>query len=118
MNTQAVQVANTPTRSTLSPAAEDIKVKRDSYVSDNAAEEATSNKTNSIQPEELLNNIKALTEDGLYSVRFEVNQDTNDLIINLVDNEGEVIRQIPPEDIVEMHEHMIDLRGNIVDTES
>ncbi len=39
MNTQAVQVANTPTRSTLSPAAEDIKVKRDSYVSDNAAEE-------------------------------------------------------------------------------
>ncbi len=118
MNTQAVQVVNTPNRSTLSPAAEDIKVKRESYVSDNAAEEATSTKTNSIQPEELLNNIKALTEDGLYSVRFEVNQDTNDLIINLVDAKGEVIRQIPPESIVEMHEHMMDLRGNIVDTES
>ncbi len=117
MNTQAVQVVSTPSRSTLSPAADDIKEKRENYVSDNAAAEVTSNSANAIQPEELLNNIKALTEDGLYSVRFEVNHSTNDLIINLVDAEGEVIRQIPPDDIVKMHENLMDLRGNIVDTE-
>ena len=118
MNTQALQVANVPNRSTLSSATEAVKDKRENYSIDNAAEEATSPEKKAIQPEELLNNIKALTEDGLYSVRFEVNKQTNDLIINLVDSEGEVIRQIPPEDIVQMHEQMKELRGNIVSIES
>lgn len=118
MNTEALQVVNTPNRTTLSPAAEEIKVKRENYRVDNASDEATSADKNAIQPEELLKSIKALTEDGLYSVRFEVNKDTNDLIINLLDSKGEVIRQIPPEEIVSVHEQMLDLRGNIVNTES
>ena len=111
---------NNQNRTTFSPAAEEIKTKRANYSSDNATDEATSGEKNSgIQPEELLNNIKALTEDGVYSVRFEINDNTQDLIINLVDsNSGEVIRQIPPEEIVNLHEQMMDLRGNIVSTES
>ncbi len=118
MNTQALQVATTPIRSTISTDTEAVKEKRENYSIDNAAEEATSPEEKAIQPEELLNNIKALTEDGVYSVRFELNPNTNDLIINLVDSEGELIRQIPPEDIIQMHEQMNDLRGNIVSIES
>ena len=118
MNTQALQVANVANRPTQTPAPEAVKDKRENYSIDNAADEATSPENKAIQPEELLQNIKALTEDGLYSVRFEVNQQTNDLIINLVDTEGEVIRQIPPEEVIHMREHMNDLRGNIVSIES
>ena len=118
MDIQLVQPATTA-KSTHSPAAETVKVKRESYAVDNASDEATSGDKNSIQPEELLSNIKALTEDGLYSVRFEMHKDTQDLIINLVDSDsGEVIRQIPPEEIVSLHEQMLELRGNIVSVES
>ena len=116
MDTQTIQqtVLNPPPRSTGSPGAEAIKVKRQDYQQDSSSAD-----TKSVQPEELLNNIKALTEDGLYSVRFEMNAETHELIISLVDyKSGEVIRQIPPEEVVHLQEHMKDLRGNIVDTES
>jgi flagellar protein FlaG len=120
MNTQAIQATtSSPPRSAQTPAADLAKEKRESYSLDKASEEASSDKSNAIQPEELLNNIKALTEDGLYSVRFEMNNETQNLIINLVDYDtGEVIRQIPPEEIVNLREYMTDLRGNIVNTES
>lgn len=119
MNTQAIQAVNINGRSTLSPAADAVKTKREEYLVDNTSENAASAEQNAIQPEELLNNIKALTKDGLYSVRFEMHKDTQNLIINLVDSQsGDVIRQIPPEEIVNLHEYMTDLRGNIVNTES
>jgi flagellar protein FlaG len=118
MNTEATQAVST-TRLTHANTADLVKEKRESYHSDNSSEEATSSAKSAIQPEELLSNIKALTEDGLYSVRFEMHKDTQDLIINLVDSQsGDVIRQIPPKEIVQLHEYMNDLRGNIVNTES
>ena len=69
-----------------------------------------------VQPEELLNQIKSLTEDGLYSVRFE-NNDNEQLIVKVVDLETDkVIRQIPPEELLELTKHLKELQGNIVDT--
>jgi flagellar protein FlaG len=119
MNTQAIQQVSTPIRATLSPSTDILKDRREKYSADNALEQKTTQDTRAIQPEELLNNIKALTEDGLYSVRFEMRKDSGDLIINLVDAKtGEVLRQIPPEEIVDLHKYMDDLRGNIVSIES
>ncbi len=72
----------------------------------------------SAQPEELLGQIKALTENGVYSVRFE-NNDSDQLIVKVVDTEtDEVIRQIPPEELMELTKTLNELRGNIVDTVS
>ena len=72
-----------------------------------------------VQPEELLQQIKALTEDGLYSVRFENDNEANELIVKVVDNETEeVIRQIPPEELLHLTQRLTDLRGNLVDTET
>ena len=87
---------------------------------DNAPEELTveTPSAKSIQPEELLGQIKALTENGVYSVRFE-NNDVDQLVVKVVDsNSGEVIRQIPPEELMELTKHLNELRGNIVDTQS
>jgi flagellar protein FlaG len=76
-----------------------------------------SSSENKIQPEELLSQIKSVTEDGLYSVRFE-NDDNAELIVKIFDNKtDEVIRQIPAEEVLELKAAMDELRGNIVDTQ-
>jgi flagellar protein FlaG len=70
-----------------------------------------------VQSEEILDQIKALTEDGSYSVRFEMEAKTNKMVVRLVDIEsGETIRQIPPEEIIDLTEVLHELRGSLVDT--
>ena len=69
-----------------------------------------------VQPEELVNQIKKLTEDGLYSVRFETDKRTDDMVVKIVDRESdEVIRQVPPEELLDLMDRLADMRGNIVD---
>lgn len=75
-----------------------------------------STESKKVQPEELLNQIKALTQDGLYSVRFETNE-SSELVVQIFDNESqEVIRTIPPEDLLNFKATFQELLGNIVDT--
>jgi flagellar protein FlaG len=70
-----------------------------------------------LQPEEILDQIKALTEDGTYSVRFEMKDKSNQMVVRLVDVEsGEIIRQLPPEELIDLTEHLKELRGSLVDT--
>ncbi|MGE4543767.1 MAG: flagellar protein FlaG [Pedobacter sp.] len=70
-----------------------------------------------IAPEEVLNKIKALTDDGVYSVRFENDEQSKQLVISLVDaDSGELIRQIPPEELIGISEKLTNLRGSLLDT--
>lgn len=72
---------------------------------------------NSAQSEELLNQIKAVTENGLYSVRFEQN-DNKEFVVKIYDEKTkEVIRQIPAEEMLRLKEALKDLSGNIVNTQ-
>lgn len=72
-----------------------------------------------VAPEEILDRIKALTENGIYSVRFEKSDKFDSLIIRLVDSEtGEVIRQIPQEELLKSSKFLKELRGSMIDTES
>ena len=69
-----------------------------------------------IQPEELLDQIKTVTQDGLYSVRFE-RGDNNDLVVKIFDNETqEIVRQIPAEELLNFKATFADLIGNVVNT--
>lgn len=107
--------------SALSPGADQIRRDRLSAAKDQAGEasSAQDGKSNQVQSEELLQSIKSLTDNGVYSVRFEMHKETQDLVINLVDQKsGEVIRQIPPEEILGLHKTLSDLRGNLLQTES
>ncbi|ABA88362.2 flagellar protein FlaG [Syntrophotalea carbinolica DSM 2380] len=70
-----------------------------------------------IAPEEVLTKIKALTDDGIYSVRFENDEQNKELVISLIDSDsGEVIRQIPPEEVLGVSDKLSDLRGSLLDT--
>lgn len=70
---------------------------------------------NKVSPEEILDKIKQISEDGLYSVRFEKNDEVDQLVIKLVDRRNdEVIRQIPPEEILGIKAHLQEYAtGNI-----
>jgi flagellar protein FlaG len=86
-------------------------------VNDAPEEAPTAVADKKLQPEELLSQIKTITEDGLYSVQFENNTESNELIVKVIDREtNEVVRQIPPEELLELTKHLNELRGNIVET--
>jgi flagellar protein FlaG len=70
-----------------------------------------------VQPEELLSQIKSLTEDGLYSVRFEKSREFDQLVVKIVDSQtDELIRQVPADEILGVKASLAELRGQIVDT--
>ena len=80
-------------------------------------EKSSSSETNSVQPEEILSQIKSLTDDGLFSVRFEKSPDSEELIIKVVNSKtGDVIRQVPVEDVLGAKSSLDGFKGNVIDT--
>ncbi len=118
MNVESILTTSTGTMptSTLSKGAEEVKKARESAKDSPQVNQEKLAKKNEVQQEELLQNIKALTQDGLYSVRFEMHKETNDIVINLIEQDtGEIIRQIPSEEILGLKQTLEDLRGNLVE---
>ncbi len=115
MNVEAMNIAgNTLPR--LSDSAE--KIDSDRKVKEDISLEPQTGK-NQIPPEELLKQIKNLTEEGLYSVRFERDEVGDQLVVKIVDrNTDELIRQLPAEELLNIRVVLDDLRGNIVNTRS
>jgi len=61
---------------------------------------------------ELGEEIKRFMEDFDVEVNFKTNEKTGDLVVQVVDRDtGKIIRQIPPEDLVKLHEKLVELRG-------
>lgn len=82
------------------------------------ADKETAVENPKIQPEELIDQIKTVTQDGLYSVRFEQDQENFGLIVKIFDNETqEVIRQMPAEELLNFKATFAELVGNLVDIE-
>ncbi len=70
---------------------------------------------NKVAPEEILERIEKISEEGTYSVRFEKNEDLNRLVVKVVDRQtDEVVRQIPPEEILGVKAYLREYIGNIV----
>lgn len=71
-----------------------------------------------VSASEILDKIKQVSHDGLYSVRFEKNEKLDEFIVKVVDREtDEVIRQIPPEEILGVRAKLMEFTGNIVKSE-
>ena len=117
MNIQTVTSGITEQQTGFNFATEPVR--QDQQARKDPVQAADAQNKNRVQPEELLHNIKAMTDNGTYSVRFEMYKDTDELVINLVDSKtGETIRQIPPKEILGMHKALAELSGNIVETKS
>lgn len=114
MNTEAINV-HSPTQLQLNKASVQVSEARKKI---DGSVQSESVEKKQVQPEELLQQIKALTEDGLYSVHFETDERTDGLVVKIVDRENnEVIRQVPAEELLVLKAALEDLRGNIVNTE-
>ena len=114
MNIEAMNAATVSPPRVNEPAQQVDRKRQESRQESQDAPQA--NKT---PPEELLNQIKTITEDGLYSVRFERDSGTEDLVVKIVDSDtDEVIRQIPPEELRNLTRHLKELSGNLVNTVS
>ncbi len=120
IETQAVfQSVGQEKTSAMSQGAEMLKRERETAQKEKVADLSDSKQEKNVQAEELLQNIKALTDNGAYSVRFEMYKETNDIVINLIEQDsGDVIRQIPPEEVLGIRESLQELKGNIVEIES
>ncbi len=115
MNIEAVNVAISSSRP-QNTAAERIDAGR--KAKEDVALELQAEKVE-VAPEEMLQQIKNLTEDGLYSVRFERDERANQLVVKIVDRQTEeMIRQVPAEELLELNAMLDDMRGNIVNTKS
>lgn len=115
MNIEAVNVAINSSRP-QNTAAERIDAER--KVKEDVAQEPQVEKTE-VAPEEMLQQIKNLTEDGIYSVRFERDERANQLVVKIIDRQTEeMIRQVPAEELLELNAMLDDMRGNIVNTKS
>ena len=80
-------------------------------------EKSSSSESSSVQPEEILNQIKSLTEDGLFSIRFEKSPDSEDLIIKVVNSEtGDLIRQVPAESVLGTKIDLEGFVGQVINT--
>lgn len=114
MNVEAVNLPSTA-QSQLSKASDEVNDSRKKVVDLVQSDQVEKAQ---VQPEELLQQIKSLTEDGLYSVRFENDERSDGLIVKIVNRQnGEVIRQVPSEELLDLSIALEDLRGNIVNTE-
>ena len=72
-----------------------------------------------VNPEEILDKIKDITQNGQYSVRFEKVDKLDEIVVKVVDTQTEeVIRQIPPEEILGVKQTLREFRGMIIDSES
>lgn len=115
MNIEAVNMANVQQKASQKPS-DDVAAKRKTIENDSSAVETTTD-TSQVQPEELLSQIKGLTEGGAYSVRFENDDTANQLVVKIVDTDtDEVIRQVPAEEVLTLSSRLEELRGNIVNT--
>ena len=116
MNIDAINVAGL-TNQSMSKPSDEVAEKRKAKDSGAEVDQAAIEKQQ-VQPEELLSQIKGLTEEGAYSVRFENDDDANQLVVKIVDTESnEVIRQVPAEEVLTLSARLEELRGNIVNTQ-
>lgn len=117
MISEALNITGT-TMQKVPRASEQIDTNR-KKVSEDPENNQKNSEKNALQPEELLGKIKALTEDGMYSVRFEADEKTHQLVVKIVDSKTQkVIRQVPAEEMLGLREALTEYQGNFVDTTS
>lgn len=64
----------------------------------------------------LINEVQSYVEDLNIQLDFSFQDNTGDLIVKVLDRDtGDVIRQIPPDDLVQLREKLKELRGVLFD---
>ena len=115
MISETLHITGTPLQK-MPKASEQIDSGR-KHLQEEPGKDQASSDTKNVQAEELLSQIKALTEDGLYSVRFENDERSRTMVVKIVDTvTQEVIRQVPAKELLGLRAAFAELQGNLIDT--
>ncbi|MBP8646188.1 MAG: flagellar protein FlaG [Syntrophobacteraceae bacterium] len=61
---------------------------------------------------ELVDEVQSYLNDINIQLSFDLSEETGDMVVRVIDrNTGEVIRQIPPENLMEIRERLKELQG-------
>ena len=85
-------------------------------VSTSRAAEDTEEEATPVQVETAVNQVNAALEIRSIGIQFEIDKDTDKVIVKVIDrNSGEVIRQVPNEEVVRIARVMGEMSGLLVD---
>jgi flagellar protein FlaG len=80
------------------------------------SEETKKQKTYDVQ--EAMHRVSTTAKMFNRKIHLEIDKDLNMVIVKVIDKEtDEVIRQIPPEELVELAKHANDIKGLLINTE-
>ena len=71
------------------------------------------------EEEGLQQRMEALTEQArLYGhhLSFQLHRESDQMVVQVVNKEGELIRQIPPDEFINMQSRLAEMRGTLIDT--
>jgi flagellar protein FlaG len=68
-----------------------------------------------VSPEEILTKIKDLTDGGMHSVRFEMDRASRELVVKIYNQEEELVRQVPSEELLGASRVLREYRGLLFD---
>ena len=95
---------------------EDREYRIDKAVNNRA--DANDKKEEKIDTQEAVNRVENLAKHFNRKIHLEVEEDLDMIIVKVVDGEtDEVIRQIPPEELVELSKNAKNLKGLLINTE-
>lgn len=81
-------------------------------------EENQSSKMSREEVEVLVADLRELTENLHTKLNFSINEPTNDIVVKIIEKDtDEVIKQFPPEELLELQEKMMDLTGFLFDAD-
>ena len=70
-------------------------------------------------PQDAFEEINAAMQAWATGMRFEIDEDTQQLVVSIVDNKsGEVIRQIPSEEVLQVAKMITQMRGQLVNVKA
>jgi uncharacterized FlaG/YvyC family protein len=69
---------------------------------------------NLFEMEKVIANLREYAKRGNYTINFEFDDETGSLVVRIVDRDtGEVMRQIPPDEILALRSHLQELLKNV-----
>src|SRR5690606_29023087 len=72
-----------------------------------------------VKPEDAFEEINSAMEAWATGMRFELDEDTQQLVVSIIDTQsGEVLRQIPSEEVLHVAKMIAQFQGNFVSTKA
>ena len=80
---------------------------------------AGTNSGSAVKPEEAFEEINSAMQAWATGMRFELDEDTQRLVVSIIDTQsGDVLRQIPSEEVLHVAKMIAQFQGNFVSTKA